>query len=164
MSSPRATAFRLAPVEGEANPAQRPFCMDGHVIPSEPHDALSRELEVRIARRVALAVAARAVEREAVDLDREALGWPIGVDLVSAGLSTHQGIEEGAGDVRGCLQQLLEPPLELAPLGACPVGVDHPPQHLRTPPPPRPFEHLDDVSEVEQSKPPDRRPPRDPTA
>ena len=46
--------------------------VDGYVIPGESQDAVARELQVRIGGRILLAVAARAVVGEAVELDDQA--------------------------------------------------------------------------------------------
>jgi hypothetical protein len=81
-----------------------------------------------LARGVPLLVPARAVELEAVELDRELLLRPVDVDFVSSGLSLDQGIEGGHRKVRRGIEQRPALPLEPALLAARPIGGDHPPQ------------------------------------
>jgi hypothetical protein len=79
---------------------------------------VARELQIGVACSVAFTVAASAVELEAVDLDGEAVGWPVCVDLVGCCCSLNYGIEGGGPNVGGGLQERFEPPFELALLGA----------------------------------------------
>src|SRR5215208_2069810 len=71
----------------EPDASQRALAVDGHVVPRQAHDAAARQLQVRIAGGIAFAVAAGAVNLEAVELDGELVGWPEGVDLVRGLLS-----------------------------------------------------------------------------
>jgi hypothetical protein len=70
--------------------------VEGDVVPGEAHHADADELEIAVARRIPLVVAAAAVELEAVELNGELLLRPIGVDLVCMCLSVDQGIEDGS--------------------------------------------------------------------
>ena len=55
---------------------------------------MSCELQIGVAVGIALAVAAGAVELEAVELDGEVVLWPEGVDFVGVCLSFNYSIEE----------------------------------------------------------------------
>ena len=114
---------------------------------------LTDQLQVGVARGVALAVAAGAVELEAVELDGEPLVRPVGVDLVGAGLSFHQGIEERARNVGVVLEKQPEASLELAPLGARPVRGDRLSQRPCPTPSVGTVQHIDDRLEVEETEP-----------
>src|SRR5215213_6069168 len=69
-----------------------------HVVPGESQNAVPQQLQVGVARRVALTVAAGTMEFEAVELNGES-ARPPGVHLVGAGFTVHQGIEGGQRDV-----------------------------------------------------------------
>src|SRR5215207_2180714 len=149
MSSLAGTGSSLRTREPHA--PERAFAVNGHVVPREAHDAAPGELEVRVAVRVTLAVAARAVEPEAVELDGQLLLRPERVDLVRALLSFNRGIEERARYVWCRSQQFLEAPLQEALLGARLVGGDRPPERSRPAPTVGSVEDVDDRGEVEAS-------------
>src|SRR5688572_16852453 len=113
-----------SPPTGDPHPTNCPLAVHGHVIPREAHDPITSELQVRVACGVPLAVAARSVELEAIDLDGEPVIRPERVDLMDAGLAVDQGIERRARNVLGGLEKLPEPALEPALLGAASVGGD----------------------------------------
>jgi hypothetical protein len=100
MSSPRGTLRSLRTPEPE--PSRRALAADGHVVPRQAHDAVPDQLEVSIAGGVALAVAvaARTVELEAVELDGEPLRGPERVDFVRGLLSLNCGIRLAARQFR----------------------------------------------------------------
>src|SRR5829696_8084424 len=93
MSSARGTAVSLRARAGKPDPPQRALAVDGHIVPCQAHHAVSDELQVRIAGRVALAISARAVELEAVELDGETVLGPKRIHFVSGLLSLNCRIE-----------------------------------------------------------------------
>ena len=107
MSSARATALSLrcsrgsAPSAREPQASQRALAVDAHVVPREAHHAVPGQLEVGVAGGVALAIAAGAVELEAVELDGQALVGPEGVHLVRGLLSFNCSIEGRGRNVGG---------------------------------------------------------------
>src|SRR5829696_8990832 len=147
MSSLAGTGSSLRAREPHA--PERAFAVNRHVVPREVHDAAPGEFEVRVAVRVTLAVAARAVEAEAVELDGQLLLRPERVDLVRALLSFDRGIEERARYVGWRSQQFLEAPFQDALLGARLVGGNRPPERSCPAPTVGSVEDVDDRGEVE---------------
>src|SRR5215207_1356109 len=134
----------------EPHAPERAFAVNGHVVPREVHDAAPGEFEVRVAVRVTFAVAARAVEPEAVELDGQLLLRPERVDLVRALLSFNRGIEERARYVWcSSSQQVLEAPFQEALLGARLVGGNRPAERSCPAPTVGSVEDVDDRGEVE---------------
>jgi hypothetical protein len=123
MSSMRVTALS-AYASRKPDPPEGALAVHGDVIPRQSHHAVSHQLEIGVAVRVELAVAAGSVELEAVELDRETLLWPEGIDFVGGCFSAYCSIEGWTRYVGGGLQELLETPFELALLGAGFVGGD----------------------------------------
>jgi hypothetical protein len=124
--------------------------VDGHVVPSQAEDSIAGELEIRVAGGVPLAVAASAVEFEAVELDGETVLCPEGVNLMRPGLTVNESIEERARDVEVLLEHQLEEPLQLTPLGAGRIGGSRLPQDARPAPPLAAIESVKNRIEVEQ--------------
>jgi hypothetical protein len=123
-----AQAFRdqNSPPDCQPDPPEGALAVNGDVVPCEAHYAVAGQLEVGVAVGVALAIATRAVELEAVELDGEPLVGPKGVHFVRGLLSLHCSIEGWGRNVRGGLEEGLEAPLQEAFLGARLVGGDRP--------------------------------------
>ena len=71
--------------------------MQGDVIPRQSHHTLPSQLEIGVTGGVALAIAPGSVELEAVELDRETLLWPEGIDFVYGCFSAHCSMKVGLG-------------------------------------------------------------------
>ena len=122
--------------------------MHGDVVPREAQDAVAGELEVGVAGRVLLAIAAGAVIGEAVELDDQPVRRPEGIDLVRVALSVDQHVELRRGEA-GVTDELLEERLELASVSAGRHPAMACAERLGASLAPRTREHVLDGREVE---------------